>query len=168
MHDPRALFHAAFTRNAFFLIRLTTDFNRDTSPSFARSLDVARTFFWIYNPRKPAIIIIPHLESARLTHSASLFRIRKIPSNREDTSNQPTPVRDRFSPRLLIHRATALHSSPQLRALSRVLIQSSRDSPDFCGFVGCDTRASSPLFSSSSLDVLCPFVGLLVYGHRPS
>ena len=56
---------------------------------------------------------------------------------------------------------------PQLRALSRVLILSSKDSPDFCGFVGCDTRAPSPLFSSSSLDVLCPFVGLLVYGHRP-
>ena len=58
--------------------------------------------------------------------------------------------------------------SPQLRALSRVLILSSKDSPDFCGFVGCDVRAPSPLLSSSSLDVLCPFVGLLVYGHRPS
>ena len=99
--------------------------------------------------------------------SASLFRTRKIPSNRQDTRISPTPECDRFSPRLLIHRATALHSSPQLRALSRVLIQSSKDSPDFCGFVGCDTRAPSPLFSSSSLDVLCPFVGLLVYGHRP-
>merc|ERR1711911_147068 len=51
--------------------------------------------------------------------SASLTRTRKIPSNRQDTSNQPTPECDRFSPRLLIHRATALHSSPQLRALSR-------------------------------------------------
>ena len=28
-------------------------------------------------------------------------------------------------------------------------------------------RAPEPLFSDSSLDVLCPFVGLLVYGHRP-
>ena len=78
MHDPRALFHAAFTRNAFLLIRLTTDCNRDTSPCFARSLDVARTFFWIYNPRKPAIIIIPHLESARLTLISQILRNRQV------------------------------------------------------------------------------------------
>ena len=123
MHDPRALFHAAFIRNAFLLIRLTTDCNRDTSPCFARSLDVARTFFWIYNPRKPAIIIIPHLESARLTHSASLFRTRKIPSNRQDTSNQPN---SRTRQILATASHPSSHSPPQFTTTSGP--QSSRSS----------------------------------------
>ena len=94
-------------------------FIRDTSPCFARSLDVARTFFWIYNPRKPAIIIIPHLEPARLTHSARFSRISKSLSYPQDSFESarlprisPTPELDRFTPRLLFHRATALHSSP--------------------------------------------------------
>ena len=171
MRDPRALFHAAFTRNTVFLIHLATDLNRDTSPSFMRSLDVARTFFGIYNPRKPAIIIIPHLESARLTQSSRFGKSYSYPQDSFESARylesarlpnatdsrhgfssiepQPSIVRHNFGPSVV------------------VLLQSSRDSPDFCGFVGCDTRASSPLFSSSSLDVLCPFVGLLVYGHRP-
>ena len=94
--------------------------------------------------------------SARFLRIGKILRISRLPYTTDSrhgfTSIEPQP-------------STV---SPQLRALSRVLIQSSKDSPDFCGFVGCDTRAPSPLSSSSSLDVLCPFVGLLVYGHRPS
>ena len=43
----------------------------------------------------------------------------------------------------------------------------SRDTPDSFGFMGYILWAPEPLPSDSSLDVLCPFMGLLVYGHRP-
>ena len=68
---------------------------RDTSPGAARSPDFARTFVWIYNPRKAGN---HHHSPSKKTslnqpdshnqqdslESASHTRTRKIPSNRQD------------------------------------------------------------------------------------
>ena len=66
-----------------------------------------------------------------------------------------------------IHRAISLHSFPQLRDSVVSPHPPSRDSSGSFGFVGIDRVGPGPLFIDCSLDVLCPLVGLLVYGHRP-
>ena len=70
--------------------------------------------------------------SARFLRIEKILRISRLPyttDSRHGFSSiepQPSTVRHNFGPSVV------------------ALFQSSRDSPDFCGFVGCDTRAPSP------------------------
>ena len=130
-------------------------FTRDTSPGAAKSPDFTRTFVWIYNPRKAGNL--HHSPSKKTEYqpnshnqqdslkSASHSRTRKILSNRQDyieSARLPNATDSRHGfPSIEPLPSTARHS---FRASVVVRLQSSRDPPDFCGFVGCDTRASSP------------------------
>ena len=158
---------------------------RDTSPGAARSPDFARTFVWIYNPRNAGIIIIPH-RRRRLRISRTLIISKILPRsksyvNQQDSSESarlfrisPTPELDGFAPRLLFHRATALHSSPQLLGLSRAapsVIEGPFRLLRVRGIV--ILWAPEPLFSDSSFRCPVPFCGsfslwpqaLLIYAH---
>ena len=117
-------------------------FIRDTSPCFARSLDFARTFFWIYNPRKAGnhhhSYSFPK-KDVFMQESAGLQQISKIPSNQHDPvesarfsrigkispnqpdSSNPTDTRPRLST-IEPSPSTACHSS-RASALSRLLHQ---------------------------------------------
>ena len=144
---------------------------RDTSPGAARSPDFARTFVWIYNPRKAGN---HHHSPSKKTslnqpnshnqqdslESASPTRTRKIPSNRQDyleSARLPNSTDSRHGFSSIEPLPSTAHHSFRVSAVQRH--QSSRDPSDFFGFVGCDTRAPEPLFSSSSFRCPVPFRG---------
>ena len=123
---------------------------RDTSPGAAKSPDYARTFVWIYNREKPALhhhSPSKKDDSSRISRtlinqqdsfeSASLTRISKILPNRQDyfeSARLPNPTDTR--PRLLTTEpspSTAFHS---FWVSAVQLYPSSKDFPDFFGFVG--------------------------------
>ena len=115
-----------------------------------------------------------------MSHNKSA-RLSKILSNQQDS---PEPARfsrigqtpslsisatesSGYSPTASIHRAISLHSFPQPRDSVVLPHPPSKDSSGSFGFVGIDLVGPGPLFIDCSLDVLCPLVGFLVYGHRP-
>ena len=93
----------------------------------------------------------PILNQPRLTHSARFSGISKSLSYPQDSFESARYFESARLPNATDSRhgfssiepqpSTARHS---FRASVVVRLQSSRDPPDFCGFVGCDTRASSP------------------------
>ena len=119
-----------------------------------------------------------HKESARLSkilsnqqdssEPARFSRTSKILSNRSDSPSRiPASESSGHSATASTHRAISPHSFPQLRDSVVSPHPPSRDSLGSFGFVGIDRVGPGPLFIDCSLDVLCPSVGLLVYGHRP-
>ena len=143
-----------------------------------------RTSIEIYRPpsREARTLLEPSLEyiTCRSRQSSSFTVLYQPDSRTQQVSFVPARflrivkiLRIRRLPYMTDSRHGLSSTEPQPFAILHILgpsvvcTSSLKDSPDFCGFVGCNTRASSPLISSYSLDVLCPFVGLLVYGHRP-
>ena len=143
---------------------------RDTSPGAAKSPDFARTFVWIYNREKPALhhhspskkddssrisrtLIISKIPSNQqvLRESARFSRIGKSYSNPQDSFESARYLESARLPNATDSRHGFSSIEPQPSTVRHnfgpsvvVRLQSSRDSPDFCGFVGCDTRALSP------------------------
>ena len=100
--------------------------------------------------------------------SASPTRTRKIPLNRQDyleSARLPNSTDSRHGFSSIEPPPSTAHHSSRVSVVQ--LKSSSRDTSDSFGFVGCILWAPEPLPSDSRLDVLCPFMGLLVYGHRP-
>ena len=138
---------------------------RDTSPGAAKSLDFARTFVWIYNPRNAGIIIS---HGRRHIGISRTLIISKFYVNQQDSFKSarllgisPTPELDGFAPRLLFHRAIALYSPPQLLGLSRAapsIVEGLYRLLRVCGLL--ILWAPEPLFSDSSFRCPVPFCGL--------
>ena len=113
--------------------------------------------------------------SRRHINSARLPRISQVRANQQDPSESAglsesarLQESDRYPPTASHERVIVLHSPPQLEDLSLVGVSSSRGSLDLFGFVGFPVYGPRALFyTRCSLAILCPFCGLLVYGHRP-
>ena len=93
--------------------------------------------------------------SARFLRIGKILRIGRLPYTTDSRhgftsiESQPSTVRHNFGPSVVC-------SSCRQRTLRT-----------FAGSWAVIHGLRALLSSSSSLDVLCPFVGLLVYGHRP-
>ena len=153
---------------------------RETSPGAAKRLELS---FRYINPRNAGIASLDNIPrkdvvliriSRHHTDSARFFRISEIRANQQDSSESARLTEsarlqesDRYPPTASHERVIVLHSPPQLEDLSLVGVSSSRGSLDLFGFVGFLRTGQGPFYTCYSLVILCPFCGLLVYGHRP-
>ena len=115
-------------------------------------------------PSEESVFVTNQLDSRE---SARLTRISQTRSNQPDSLSQFQP-RNPADPRPRLPStepspSTAPHS---LGSRPCCLIRHQGTSRAHSGLWASDCAGSGP-FIDCSLDVLCPFVGLLVYGHRP-
>ena len=121
-------------------------------------------------PKKDVLIKINRQSYTQrdFPESAKYERISKIQENQPDSENRldsrnPTDTRPRLS--------TNESSSSTARHSSRISAWSGSHREEapwtYSGSWGYLLRAKGPFYTCYSLVILCPFCGLLVYGHRP-